>query len=132
MRILVTGDRRWSCYELAKGVVRRLIARFGPGVTIVHSGAPGVDQSFQRACVELQIPVEPHVADWQGLGDAAGPVRNQKMVDSGVQMCVAFHRAIENSRGTKDCVRRALALGIPTCLISSQEARPERLKAALG
>jgi acetylglutamate kinase len=46
MRILITGDRHWSCMELAERVVSRLIARYGYDLVIVHGGANGVDQAF--------------------------------------------------------------------------------------
>ena len=41
----------------------------------------------------------------------AGPIRNAPMVEAGAGMCVAFHRAISASKGTKDCVRRATQAG---------------------
>ena len=34
----------------------------------------------------------------------AGPIRNQEMVDGGAAMCLAFHRAISLSKGTKGCL----------------------------
>ena len=60
---------------------------------------------------------------------AAGPVRDQAMVDAGADLCVAFHRAIGNSKGTKDCLRRALAAGIPCYLVADDKGRPRRIKA---
>jgi hypothetical protein len=59
----------------------------------------------------------------------AGPIRNAEMVAAGAGMCVAFHRFLRQSRGTKDCVRRAIEAGIPTYLVDSEEARPRRLRA---
>jgi hypothetical protein len=49
------------------------------------------------------------------------------MVAAGAGMCVAFHRQLAWSRGTNDCVRRAIEAGIPTDLIESEEASPRRL-----
>jgi hypothetical protein len=51
-----------------------------------------------------------------------GPVvtggrRNSEMVASKPDLCVAFHRSIETSKGTKDCVKRALAAGIAVYLV---------------
>jgi hypothetical protein len=51
------------------------------------------------------------------------------MVDAGAGMCLAFHRYLANSKGTRDCARRAIAAGIPTYLIDSDRARPRRLRA---
>lgn len=49
MRIIVTGDREWACLGIAEQVITRLIARYGPGITIVHGACKGVDQSFELA-----------------------------------------------------------------------------------
>jgi len=43
--------------------------------------------------------------------------------------CVAFHRSLAWSRGTKDCVRRAIEAGIPTYLVDSDQVQPQRLEA---
>lgn len=59
----------------------------------------------------------------------AGPIRNAEMVADGVEMCLALHRAISASKGTKDCARRVIAAGIPTYLIDSEKAEPKRLRA---
>jgi hypothetical protein len=43
-------------------------------------------------------------------------------------MCIGFHRFLTGSRGTKDCVWRAIEAGIPTYLIDSEAAEPRRLR----
>src|SRR6516164_9440455 len=104
MRILVAGDRFWTCPKLARSIVYRLVARYGPGITIIHGGGAGIDSSFASACREMGISTEPHLADWKGLGNIAGPVRKKEMVDSGADMRIALHRSIATSKGTKNCV----------------------------
>jgi NADPH:quinone reductase-like Zn-dependent oxidoreductase len=129
MRVIVTGDRAWECHELAADVVRRLMARHGQRLVIVHGAAGGVGAAFAEAARALGVAVEPHRAEWVRLGKRAGPSRNQRMVDAGADLCVAVHRFIANSKGTKDCARRAIAAGIPTYLIDGEDARPARLLA---
>lgn len=145
MRIIVTGDRNWYAPDLAEQVLNRLLLRYGPGLVIVHGAASGIDRSFAEACGEMDIEQEAHPARWDELDHPeavirydkrnrpynanAGPIRNQAMVDAGAQMCLAFHRAISASKGTKDCARRAIAAGIPTYLINSEAAEPKRLRA---
>jgi hypothetical protein len=145
MRVFVTGDRHWYAPELAAEVVKRLLVRNGPDLVIVHGAAPGIDWSFTQACGNLGLKVEVHPARWDLLdvpgavvrvnkdglryNANAGPIRNAEMVAAGAGMCVAFHRFLRQSRGTKDCVRRAIAAGIPTYLIDSKAARPWRLRA---
>ena len=127
--ILETGDRDWICFDLAIDIVRRLVKRYGSDLTIVHGACRGVDDSFRSACRWLNVKDDPHAPDWELFGDAAGPKRNAEMVASGADLCVAFHRSIETSKGTKDCVRQATAAGIPTYLVEDARGVPRRLQA---
>jgi ABC-type sugar transport system substrate-binding protein len=51
------------------------------------------------------------------------------MVAAGATLAIAVHRDLAGSRGTKDCVRRAIAAGIPVYLIDSEDVRPRRITA---
>jgi hypothetical protein len=95
---------------------------------IVHGDATGVDESFGAAAKGLGLSVEAHAADWDREGPAAGPVRNAEMVKAGADLCVALHRSISASKGTKDCVRKALASRIPVYVIESDKAVPRRVR----
>ena len=116
-RIIITGDRNWSCIPLALRVIRRIQARLGNEFVIVHGDATGVDHSFRLACEELGIAHEPHPVLWDKTGPAGGPMRNQAMVDLGAEYAIAVHRNLLRSRGTLDCVRKCLRAGIPVYLI---------------
>jgi hypothetical protein len=96
---------------------------------IIHGEATGVDNSFAEACRQLSIKAEPHLADWKGLGNVAGPARNREIVESGADMCIALHRTLETSKGTKDCVRQALKAGIAVYLIEDDRAVTKRVDA---
>lgn len=61
------------------------------------------------------LPVEAHPADWRSCGRAAGLIRNQRMVDLGADLCLAF--PLGESRGTWDCVARARKAGIEVRII---------------
>jgi hypothetical protein len=126
--------RVWPTHplNLAEQIINRLLARYGPELIIVHGGAPGVDNAFATACRELGIVAEPHLADWKGLGNIAGPARNWEMVEAGADLCIALHRAIQDSKGTKDCIRQALAAGIPVWLVEDERAIPRRTRADDG
>ncbi len=143
MRVLITGDRHWHCPELAEDVLARMLLRYRTIITIIHGGATGVDRSFAEACEQLGIDQEAHPARWEELDhpDAlihhdkhgraynakAGPIRNAEMIATGIDMCVAFHRAISSSKGTKDCVKQALAKGVATYLVDSEAGVPKRI-----
>jgi hypothetical protein len=79
------------------------------------------------ACRELGIQAEAHLANWKGLGNIAGPAPNREMVEAGADLCIALQLTIQTSNGTKDCVRQALAAGVPVWLIDSEEVLPTRL-----
>jgi hypothetical protein len=78
-------------------------------VKIKHGDCPTGADYFARRWGEMEgIEVQAFPADWTEHGKAAGPIRNQQMVDSGADGCVAF----PGGRGTADMVRRAEAAGI--------------------
>jgi hypothetical protein len=129
-RVIVTGDRAWQCDELATRVVARLIERYGrERLVLIHGAATGVDSAFDRAAIMARVEREPHPADWKRLGKRAGPVRNGEMATMGADICIAVHRFLMNSKGTRDCCNQTIAAGIPTWLIDSEGGEPRRLTA---
>ena len=129
-RVLVTGSRHWYCLAMAERIVRKLADRHGE-IAIIHGAAPGVDSAFESA-VELidrpEVVAWPHPAPWQVFGRRAGPLRNQAMVDLGADICIAVHPDLANSRGTKDCVRRAMDAGIPVWAVTAEDGVPSLLE----
>ena len=125
-RIIITGDRHWTCADIAAHVLAGIRAKLGTDVVIVHGDCPtGVDRSFRYACEAMGIPHEPHPADWH-LGKKGGPIRNSEMVRLGAAYAIAVHRTLARSRGTRDCVRKCLGAGITVWLIDGGD-RPRRL-----
>lgn len=127
MRILVTGSRDFSDYNIVmRGLsvaIETLVER-NPGVTeivVVHGAARGADEMagnfvrHARAFMKgqgINLIEERHPAEWDKFGKAAGPVRNQKMVDLGADICVAFFTNKSTSRGTLHCSNAARKAGI--------------------
>lgn len=124
VRILVTGSRHWSDPRAVTRALREVIAeRAGDGhrnFVVVHGACPaGADRFAAEFCDSaakfftpegLHITEEAHPAEWAAHGRAAGPIRNQKMVDLGASVCLAF--PLPSSRGTVHCMERARAAGI--------------------
>ncbi len=104
-RIGVTGSR--FAIEFHRTRIRQAIEDAMPMDVLIHGGANGVDRMAAEIAKELGIRCEEFSADW-GLGRAAGPVRNQKMVDSGAICWLAFPLSGAQNAGTWDCVRRAV------------------------
>ena len=91
----------------------RLISRYGRDLVIIHGGAPGVDNAFAAACKQFEIKSESHLADWKGLGNIAGPGEPGDGRIGG-DLCIALHRTLETSKGTKDCCAKPSQRGLPS------------------
>lgn len=126
MRIGVTGGRTFGKADLVQRTFS-VLERFQGSLVLVHGAAPGADMLCDRAARESERwQIESYLADWFGPcqddcrhgprgrmsgGDycpAAGPIRNQRMVDSGLGLLVAF----SGGRGTADMISRARAAGV--------------------
>jgi hypothetical protein len=107
-RVLVCGDRNWT----NAGVIRARLQRLPSPVVIVHGAARGADSMAGEIAQQLGFGVEDHPAKWKLYGRGAGPLRNQAMLDSGVDLVLAFHNDLSRSKGTADMVRRARAAGV--------------------
>jgi len=117
MRILVTGSRNWADRPAIHNQLRSL-RRFNPDqgpYVIVHGGCPsGADaiaNDFGLYVEPGEWELEVHRADWGRTGKAAGPIRNQFMVDTRPDFVLAF--PLGGSRGTRDCIRRAQVARLP-------------------
>lgn len=131
MRILVTGSRDWTDRDAVYHALNQICEERGLNyipdehgntmpdpskVTVVHGACPtGADIIADDWCISADFLAERHPADWGTHGKAAGPIRNQEMVDLGADICLAF--PLGASRGTRDCMRRAEAAGIPVKVI---------------
>lgn len=111
LRILITGSRNWDDESALLRALCEYTQTPENDITVVHGGAKGADTCAHKAAETLGFHVETHPADWGKHGKAAGPIRNQEMVDTGADICLAF--PLGKSVGTWDCVRRAKAAGIP-------------------
>jgi YspA, cpYpsA-related SLOG family len=128
MRIVVTGNKDWSCPDLAARILRRLAARYGRDIVITHGDEPGVDASFAAAAKELGITAEARLIDRKTTGFPTVGQRNRELLLGGADMCLAIHNRIASCPRTRDCVLQALQEGIPTYGIETQHAIPRRIK----
>ncbi len=109
-RVLVCGGREFDDFEQ---VAMTLSRHMQVGDVLVHGGCEGADTLAGRYWSMLSGIVEIHYADWDQYGRRAGPVRNQQMLDSGIDFVVVF----PGGRGTADMVRRCKAAGVPGVVI---------------
>lgn len=105
-RVIVCGGRHFS----KRGLLYATLSGLKPRPTlIIEGGAAGADNLAFEWAVEQGIPNKTFPAEWKKHGRAAGPIRNQQMLDEGQP-----HLVVEfpGGNGTADMVRRAKAAGI--------------------
>lgn len=124
MRVLVCGDRNWKDpVPIAEALIDLYISN--DDVTVVEGCARGADRIAEHLGEYLSDnPVEHHPAQWMKYGKAAGPIRNQEMLDSGIDLVLAFHNNIEESKGTWDMINRATKAGILVLLKPEKHRNP--------
>lgn len=115
MKVLICGDRKWSNRERFHQVLW-----WFPITHIVTGGAKGADFMAESYAAVSKIPWQTFEAEWKKYGRAAGPKRNQKMLDEDPDLVIAFHNDIFSSKGTKDMVKRAARAG-KDILVATEE-----------
>jgi len=126
-KLLVTGDRGWNDVER----VVEVLGMFTHGTVLVHGACRGADVVCAAVGEAMGFNLHAYPADWANHGRAAGPIRNQRMITcehldhDPIDLCLAFHNDIVNSRGTADMARRTVRTGIRCILFTSAyELRP--------
>lgn len=108
MKVLVCGGRDFEDESAVVNFLFRLDDE-RPITAIVHGGARGADMIGGRAAQLLKVPCHVFPANWKRDGKAAGPIRNQRMLDQGKPDVVV---AFPGGKGTADMVKRARSHGI--------------------
>lgn len=108
MKVLVCGGRDFTNESAVINFLFRLDDE-RPITSIVHGGAHGADTLGGVTAKLLQVPCYVFPANWKRDGKAAGPIRNQRMLDEAKpDLVVAF----PGGKGTSDMVRRAKDAGV--------------------
>jgi hypothetical protein len=127
MRVLVCGGREFDDWQLFISAMDDIATERdfdgNQPITIIEGGAKGADfcaRLFAKYCGWEHMPFP---ANWKAYGRAAGPMRNQQMIEEGrPQLVIAF----PGDDGTADMVRRARLIGVEVIEISRSEHRSER------
>lgn len=107
-RVLVCGgrdydDATWLTQVLDEGHAKLKFT------ALIEGGAKGADAWAALWARGRGVPVVTFKADWGAHGRAAGPLRNEKMLNEGrPDLVVAF----PGGRGTADMVARAKRAGV--------------------
>jgi hypothetical protein len=128
MRLLVCGGRDFSDTESAYKVLDAMHRALGIDV-LIEGNARGADRiagywARRNGVANLKFP-----ADWGAHGKAAGPIRNQQMLDEGKPTHIL---AFPGGRGTADMVRRAKGAGLQVIIALAAAASGGDVKQAPG
>lgn len=133
--ILVTGDRNWRDPLTIQGAMLDAVEEvvpWGEEVVFMHGFARGADYECDVIAHLLSQYGQPDEqgryikgplaipANWREHGRAAGPIRNQAMLERGPQFVLGFHNDIASSRGTADMLRRCKRAGVPGRLYTEE------------
>lgn len=104
-RFAVTGGRDFA----DSGMVERALSLMPADAILVHGAARGADTLCATYWEGLGRETEAHPADWKKYQRAAGPMRNRKMLNSGIQTVISF----PGGQGTAHMTRICETAGIP-------------------
>jgi hypothetical protein len=110
-RVLVCGSRHFQDWRMIWRVLDELAGDF-PIAAIIEGDAPGADRIAGEWAQRNGIRDIKYPADWETHGKAAGPIRNQLMIDHGKPDLVLAFPLIDPETGrigtgTADLMRRA-------------------------
>lgn len=110
MRVLVCGGRDYPDKdEVWKALDVMLRGARHDTLVVIQGGGSGADRWAREWCAARRVPYDNYPADWAKHGRAAGPIRNQRMIDEGRPNLVL---AFPGGRGTADMIQRAQASGV--------------------
>lgn len=124
---MVTGDREWDDDRVIDWLLMGLYDYNvdGSDFRVIHGGARGADNLAKIWARYTDSTEFSEIRDWEfpalwdKYGKAAGPIRNQQMLDDAKpELVLAFHDNLALSKGTADMVDRAKKAGIPVYLVS--------------
>lgn len=118
LKIAIVGSRKFNdlSFVMKKFMeVWQEVTRENPDLklndehlTIISGGASGVDSCAQEIAKALGLPIKIHYPNWKLHGKAAGPIRNEKIIEE-ADVVIAFPG--KDSKGTWDAINRARRKG---------------------
>lgn len=118
MRVLITGSRNWTDEEAIERALVTLTYDAPPDdITIVHGGALGADHLAGLRAFSCGYATEVHRPDYKAYPGHLAPLkRNDAMLDSGIDLVLAFMLGTPERGGTKYTVDGAKRRGIPVII----------------
>ena len=110
MRVLIYGGRDWNDSVATFNFLDECAGDFNLDydTTVVSGLARGADTLGVEWAVANNLSVDRYPANWNAHGKRAGFIRNQEMLDSGIDLAIQF----PGGRGTADMRRRLDKAGV--------------------
>jgi hypothetical protein len=114
MRIIITGSTQWTDAD----AIRRELARLPSGCFVIHGDSDGVDVIAGQVARELGLSVErfaKNPEDYRRYRAAAWKRLNERMLESGAELVLAFHPEVNvpgKAKGTRHMIGLAEKQGI--------------------
>lgn len=120
MIVLVCGSRDWA----DESTIRRWLAELPAGTIVVHGAARGADTIAGEVARSLGFEVREYPARWDEEGRAAGPLRNQRMLDeerpdAALAFATALRTPAGRLTGTGDMCARAVKAGVRVTIVQT-------------
>ena len=112
MKTAIIGTRTFENYDQLCQIIGNLENK---PTEIISGGASGADGLAERYAKENDLPLTIHLPNWKDHGKAAGPIRNQVIVEKCEQL-VAFWDG--QSKGTNHTIKTAQAKGKNTKVVN--------------
>lgn len=108
MKVLVCGGRNYNERDTVFAILDEIHAESIISL-VINGDASGADRLSTLWALERCVPIHLGRADWKKYGRAAGPIRNQKMMDEQrPDLVVAF----PGGAGTQSMIRIAEKAGV--------------------
>jgi hypothetical protein len=118
-KVLVCGGRDYQNRARIHQVLDAAVERLGVDA-VVQGGATGADLLAKEWAIALKLQCETFHADWRGLGAAAGPIRNKRMLEEGKpDVVIAFPTPGEPNKGTNGMIKLARDAGLTVHVIDA-------------
>lgn len=113
-RVLVCGGRDYADEQQLHAVLNEA-HELCPFTCLIHGAASGADTLAADWALIHGVPCSAYPANWDRHGKAAGPIRNQQMLEQGKpHMVIAF----PGKSGTANMIQQAEAAGVTVVRIA--------------